>query len=262
MRNYETEIYWKQYQPFFPTSLRVSSENQPDEEWFAWRGASIHIDRFPCTSSAFTVIVVHGAGGYGRLLAPIGRLLHDAGYEVVAPDLPGYGLSQVDASLMTYQAWLAFLCDLVENEKRTFDRPIVLCGGSLGGYLAYLCAARAPRGQISGLVATTLADPRLPLVKQQFARNSAVLAMMPLLPLVNPLIGRLRLPIKWFTKMEAISNNSELSQLMSADPCGGARGFPSTSSSRSLTCDLTSNPNISTNVRFFSRIPRRTVGLA
>ena len=113
----------------------------------------------------------HGGGGYGRLFAPIGLLLNKAGYEVVAPDLPGYGLSSKDVSLVNYEVWIRVLNDLVISEHQKSGRPVVLCGGSLGGYLAYLCAASSPLGLIAGLIATTLADPRLDITKKQFAKN-------------------------------------------------------------------------------------------
>ncbi len=82
-------------------------------------------------------------------------------------------------------------------------------------------------GPIAGVIATTLADPRPPLVKRQFARNALVLhAMMPLLPICAPLIGRLRLPVKWFTKMDAMSNNPSLNRLVADDPYGGGVRVP------------------------------------
>ena len=135
LKTYQTQTYWKKYQKFFPERAKVTSKNAPDEEWFEWRGASIHIDRYPCPEAALTIIVVHGAGGYGRLFAPIGLLLRKAGYEVVAPDLPGYGLSKNDSSMVGYDVWIQMLSDLVANEYQRNGRRIVLCGGSLGGYL-------------------------------------------------------------------------------------------------------------------------------
>jgi alpha-beta hydrolase superfamily lysophospholipase len=191
------------------------------------RNASIHLDRFPCATSPLTIIVIHGGGGYSRLLAPIGRLLHAGGYEVIIPDLPGYGLSQAQGALVSYEAWVDLLCDIATTEFRRNGRRVVLCGGSLGGYLAYLCAARMDKKLICGIIATTLADPRSSRVKHQFARNAVVrYIMMPLMPYITPLIGKLRLPVKWFTRMDAMSNNPVLNRLIARDPCGGAVRVP------------------------------------
>lgn len=41
------------------------------------------------------VIVLHGGGGNGRVVMTLGSMLHESGAEVVAPDLPGYGLPRL-----------------------------------------------------------------------------------------------------------------------------------------------------------------------
>lgn len=224
--SYKTETYWEQYQSFSPHTRELP----PPAAQMKSGSLEGRIDpsrSISCAASPLTVIVVHGGGGYGRLFVPIGKLLHAAGYEVVTPDLPGYGLSQAPPSLVTYQAWTDLLCDLASTEYQNTGRRVVLCGGSLGGYLAYLCAARMGAGPIAGVIATTLADPRSPLVRRQFTRNALVLhAAMPLLPFCAPLFGRLRLPVKWFTKMGAMSSDPALNRLVAEDPYGGGVRVP------------------------------------
>jgi len=225
--NYQSENYWRRYQPFFPAEAQITAGHEPEEEWFAWRNAAIHLDRFAAPTAPLTIILAHGGGGYGRMFAPLGRLLHAAGYEVVAPDLPGYGLSRADDALTTYPAWVALLCDLAASEHRRNGRRVVFFGGSLGGYLAYLCAARLGPQLVAGVIATTLADPRSALVRRQFARNALVLhALMPLMPWFAALTGSLKLPVKWFTKMDAMANQPALNRLVAGDPFGGNVSVP------------------------------------
>jgi alpha-beta hydrolase superfamily lysophospholipase len=226
-QSYRTTTYWQQYQRFSPLHARVDATNAPGEEWLHWRGADIHLDRYRRDDAPLTVILAHGGGGYGRLFAPLALLLHKAGYEVIAPDLPGYGLSDAPSELIRYDAWVDLLADIAATERQRSGRRIVLFGGSLGGYLAYLCAAKMPRGAIAGVIATTLADPRMELTRQQFARNALVRhGLMPLMPAFAALAGRLRLPVKWFTKMHAMSNDRTLARLVAADPCGGGARVP------------------------------------
>lgn len=227
--NYREQAYWLRYQPFFPPYARLDAGSAPAEEWFDFEGTPIHLDRYARPEAPLSVIIVHGGGGYGRLFAPVGRRLANAGYEVIAPDLPGYGLSHAEAGLVDYRVWVRVLCALVRAERaRSGGRSVVLCGGSLGGYLAYLTAAALGRAEApAGLIATTLADPRDASTKAQFARNTLTRRLgLPLLPLVAWLVGQLRLPIRWFTKMDAMSNEPALSRLVAMDPLGGGVRVP------------------------------------
>src|SRR5580704_6036466 len=91
------------------------------------------------------------------------------GYEVVVPDLPGYGLSIARPALFDCARWVDCAADLVAGEAQRSGRPVVVFGLSVGGYLAYLAAAQSR--QASGVIATTLADTRLPLVRDQTVRH-------------------------------------------------------------------------------------------
>ena len=71
----DTEVYWKKYQRFFPEELRINEKNLPTEEWWDWNDYYIHLDRMSVINSTIKVILIHGAGGNGRLLAPYARML-------------------------------------------------------------------------------------------------------------------------------------------------------------------------------------------
>jgi alpha-beta hydrolase superfamily lysophospholipase len=46
-----------------------------------------------------------------------------AGYEVVAPDLPGYGLTQVPSKrALSYQDWRDTVAGVLETQARRTDR--------------------------------------------------------------------------------------------------------------------------------------------
>lgn len=216
---------WRQYQSYFPSRMRICPGREPAEEWWNWRGAEIHLDRFAAPDAPLTVIVLHGAGGYGRLLAPWGLLLRDRGYEVVLPDLPGYGLSRAPADLFSYTRWIDCVADLVEAEARRSRRPVALAGASVGGYLGYLAAAQG-RG-VAGVIALTLADPRLEIVRDQFARHTGLnRGLWPLVSPLLPVVGELRLPIRWFANMKTIVNDPRLAELLCVDPLGGGNRVP------------------------------------
>ncbi|KZX79051.1 hypothetical protein A3715_09540 [Oleiphilus sp. HI0009] len=224
--SYQSESYWQNYQDYFPEHLRINHQNQPKEEWWLWQGINVHLDRYvPSTKDDVKVIMLHGGGGYARLLSPLALDLYEKGYEVVMPDFPGYGLTDSPERKVDYLTWADLVVDLIEHESEQGQQKIVLYGLSLGGMLAYYAAARSK--YVKGIIATTLCDPRLASVRAAFAkfpRMSA--AILPLLKCLNPILGTLKLPLKWFSKMHALSNNAEFNQLVVNDPNGGGNRTP------------------------------------
>jgi alpha-beta hydrolase superfamily lysophospholipase len=224
-RSYHNEQYWQAYQAFFPAHLAIHAEDVIDEEVFLWRDTPVHLDRFKVKNAHAVVILIHGAGGYGRLFAPIGKLLQSLGYEVVAPDLPGYGLTTAPDRYINYAVWTDLLTDLIAHEHHRTQRPVILFGGSIGGFLAYQCAAQSPH--VAGLVATTLADPRLPEVRHELAKHPILYRVgLPLLKLTQRFTGNWRLPIRWLTHMNRMSAQPGLTSLVIHDKLGGASRVP------------------------------------
>src|SRR5437588_6611651 len=134
-RSYAEVGHWREYQRFLPERMRLGPGREPAEEWWPWRGAEIHLDRYAAPAAPLTVVMLHGGGGYGRLLAPFAVMLRAHGYEVVLPDLPGYGLSLAPAEVFSYSRWVDCAADLVDAEARRSGRPVALFGMSVGGYL-------------------------------------------------------------------------------------------------------------------------------
>jgi alpha-beta hydrolase superfamily lysophospholipase len=224
-RSYAEVDHWRKYQPFLPERIRLSAGREPAEEWWSWRDADIHLDRYAAPAAPLTVVLLHGGGGYSRLVAPYGLLLQAHGYEVVMPDLPGYGLSVAPAALVSYARWVDCAADLLAAELRRTGRPVALFGLSMGGYLAYLTAAQSR--QAAGVIATTLADFRLPVVQDQVAahpRLNRVIA--PWFGTLAAWFGGVRVPMRWFGKMNAMANDPEVGRLASADPLGGGNRVP------------------------------------
>ena len=86
---------WPAYKRILADRHGFFMRQDPIQTWWTWRRHRIHLDHhIPKTQPLGTLILVHGAGGHGRLLAPIGQMAADLGWKVLAPDLPGYGLTQ------------------------------------------------------------------------------------------------------------------------------------------------------------------------
>jgi alpha-beta hydrolase superfamily lysophospholipase len=222
---YDSHPTWREYQPHFPPAMRCTAESTPVEEYWRWRGLDVHLDRLGAADSAIKVIVLHGAGAYGRVMAPAAVLAQRYGYDTVAPDLPGYGLTRVARREMTYTLWIDCVCDLIDAELARDGKPIVLFGVSLGGLLAYQAAAKSQKP--IGLIATTLADPRERAVRRGFARHPLLgTAGLWLLERLAPFTDGLPLPMALMSRMQHISNRRELSELVIRDRLGGGNWVP------------------------------------
>ncbi len=87
---------------------------------------------------------MHGFNDTPQSVAPLARVLHAAGWTVVAPLLPGHGRSlPVMAAESRAEAWLE--CARAEYAAlRATHGTVALCGLSMGGALCTLLAAEHP----------------------------------------------------------------------------------------------------------------------
>jgi alpha-beta hydrolase superfamily lysophospholipase len=216
---------WRRYLPFMPDQLRLPSGVEPEESWWGWRERLIHLDRIEAAQARGTVILVHGVGGYGRIVTGFGAPAITAGYSIVAPDLPGYGLSRAAWRRLTFDTWVDCIRDLATLEQRRTGRPVVLFGLSLGGVVAYHAATSG--APIAGVIATTLADTTDPDVLASYSRFTLVGHVgIPLMRRLRLLTDPVPLPPAWAAKMESISNNPGLAELCTEDALGGGALLP------------------------------------
>lgn len=222
----ETEIYWKKYQRFFPEELRLNEKSLPTEEWWNWNDYHIHLDRFTVPSSKIKVILIHGAGGNGRLLAPYARMLQVHGYDVVSPDLPPYGLSYSESlKSMEYNDWIKIITEFIEQELNRDGKPIVLLGASIGGMLAYHAASMSK--QVKGLIVTTFVDTSNQKVRDQIAPNKVISRLgkftMDSFPFV---LDSFSISVSKVSRMKLITNNFDLTNLIMNDPLAAGTKIP------------------------------------
>ncbi|MBM9578515.1 alpha/beta hydrolase [Leptospira sp. 201903070] len=218
--NYLNTTHWQRYQKFLPENLKVKDGKLPKEEYWVWKNLRVHLDRYENSNSDCKVFMIHGGGGNGRVLGSMAKLVFDLGCEVIAPDLPGFGLTLTDKNFkMDYKDWVILLNDLVEAERRPKTK-IVLFGLSIGGMLAYQVAAE--NGNVQGLIATTLADLRRTEVQDAVATNRFLRILgIPLTSWLSLLTDDLYVPIRWLSKMELITNDPDFSKVFSEDPYAG-----------------------------------------
>ena len=70
----------------------------------------------------------------------LGKRLHESGFSVFIPRLPGHGTNHVDFLNSNYDQWLRRVVDAYINLKRDFSE-VSCCGLSMGGLLTLLLAS-------------------------------------------------------------------------------------------------------------------------
>ncbi len=105
--SYQNQTAWREIQSHLPPRYHLIGNDLPSEEIWNWQGHQIHLDRYRRPESPVRVILFHGVGSNGRQMSTIlGHPLAQSGIEVVAIDMPTYGVTRVaPGKPVTYDDW-------------------------------------------------------------------------------------------------------------------------------------------------------------
>lgn len=217
--NYANQPAWREIQSFLPAAYQLQPGEEPQEEWWPWRQHRIHLDCCRNPAAPLKVLLFHGVGTNGRQMSTIlGAPLARRGFEAIAIDMPGYGVTEVgQGAPVRYDDWVQAGSDLIDAELARDTRPIVLYGLSAGGMETYHVAAL--NRKVRGIIGMTFLDQRLQQVRDETALNvfmSRVGGPMMSLAARTPLAG-LRLPMSLASKMHALVNNKKALKACMAD---------------------------------------------
>ena len=141
MKNYDQNPNWKAINQMLPFEFQMEPNNLPIEEIWDWNGNKIHLDRYPNPTATHRIFLHHGVGTNGRQMNLIfGHKMAKLGYEVVAFDNLGYGMTQVNQKNINYSHWVQAFADFVNYETKKDYKKTILFGLSAGGMLAYNAA--------------------------------------------------------------------------------------------------------------------------
>ncbi|WP_394839269.1 alpha/beta hydrolase [Pendulispora rubella] len=210
------------YRQHVTYAFGIAFTEKPTETWLPWRGHEVHMDDWrPRGAPRATVILVHGAGGYGRLLAPFAAPLREAGFAVRVPDLPGYGLTRMrPGARAEYDEWVALVAGLADEAAQ--HGPVFLFGLSVGGMTCLWAAQRARK--VSGVAATTLIDLRDPRTFVRATRAPWMgylsLAAFRFLPSLTDAVS---FPLSLIVPVERLTPDVQLARALLSDPLLGKR---------------------------------------
>jgi len=126
----------------------------PTEEFLELAGGRVHLLR---GGTGEPVLFLHAAGGAGEWL-PFHGLLASAGFQVIAPDHPGFGKSDEFPEAEAIDDLVFHYLDVLD--ALGLDRPHVV-GASFGGWIAAELAVYAPH-RMGSLTLLSAAGLRLP----------------------------------------------------------------------------------------------------
>jgi pimeloyl-ACP methyl ester carboxylesterase len=227
---YRDQQAWRDLQEYLPQRLRLTDESAPTEEFWEWRGNRVHLDRYVNPDAPAKIVLHHGVGTNGRQMSLIvGAPLARRGFETVALDNLGYGLTQVKpGTVPTYDDWVDLVVDFLAYEQSRDDRPIVLYGLSAGGMLTYHVAAKAPKGSLRGIVGMTFLDQRNQKVRDDTSHDKLTSRVgAPLMSaLAHTPAARVPVPMTMASKMSALVNDRAALKVMTADRTSGGNWVP------------------------------------
>jgi alpha-beta hydrolase superfamily lysophospholipase len=223
--SYDALSSWRRVCAALPERLRIPEPWPVQEDWLTVGHFDVHLDRWSAQAPRASVIIVHGVGGNGRMLGLYGHMCRSLGYDAVAPDLPGYGLTAMPSKLaLTYQDWRTVLAAVIEAEAAR-RLPVIVFGLSMGGMAGYDATARTRLPK--GLFVTCLTGLRHPDVRRGVARWPWLGTVIePMLTTVPALTDPLPVFMKLASNMNAVANDQALVRAIVADPRAGGNWMP------------------------------------
>ena len=202
---FKENIYWKQIQQFLPEHNRISEDCMPEEKTIAFNEGNIRYDDYKAKKdSNVSIVILHGVGGNGRLLSVIAVPFVKAGFNVICPDLPGYGYTSIQKPI-DYTMWID-VGSLMVNREIEKGRKVFIFGLSAGRMLSYNVACRVK--EVTGLIVTNILDNRYQIVRDFSAKNKFQsrigIKLMSILP--EFMQKRVKIAVKEVANMRTVYN--------------------------------------------------------
>lgn len=171
--------------------------------YIPYKGQAVHLEVHAADPTAPTIVFSPGLGAHARFYLPALGKLCDEGFNVVAIDRPGHGLSQGRRGGASFTAILDTVEEAIRYARERFEGPVVLAGSSLGGIITWFALTREP--DIDAAICHNIAHPEI-------FHEPAMKLKVPLLKALAQLAPHAPIPIKQLADWDAASDEPLLQQ--------------------------------------------------
>jgi len=213
--------YWKNYmENWFGKELIEKWDNHVTVQKIKSGNGEINIEVYDVKNpKAPTIIFSHGIAGYARVMLPFVMPLYESGYNIIAPDLKGYGYNTGLKGDFEWNSHVENLVDVVKYAKKKYQGKIILGGASMGGPLAYETACKE---EVDGLVAWCLWD----LSDEEFlARETTTKqftsVLIPIFKISSRIAGSFRMKTYHLISYDTLSDSEVFNEMVKKDPQAG-----------------------------------------
>ncbi|MCW4024414.1 MAG: lysophospholipase [Candidatus Bathyarchaeota archaeon] len=174
------------------------------------------------TPEAPTVVFTHGIAGYARVLLPFLVPLRERGYNIVAPDLQGYGYNAGIKGDFEWNIYVQNIYDTLRYARSRFSGKLVAGGASMGGPLAY-AAAYEFKG-VNALACWCLWDfSNKEFTCNETNTNRFTCVLLPIAKTMVSIFGNIKLKTYTLISYDALNDSQELNDLLKSDPQAGTQ---------------------------------------
>jgi len=166
-----------------------------------------HVDIYdikPPQTCKGSAVFIHGTAVYSRFYAEFCYHLWKKGYRIIAPDLPGHGLSRGSRGHFTMNQVINFISEIISFVQHEFPGKITLMGSSLGGIACfYAVAAHLP---VDAAICHNAA------VFSEHASKSIVKVkgiyklLVPFVPIIAKIFPKMRISVLTYLPVESLAN--------------------------------------------------------
>ncbi|WP_242987711.1 alpha/beta fold hydrolase [Anaerobacterium chartisolvens] len=212
--------YFMNYEKYFGKKVMEFSQREMTEDWLDSAHGEIHLDVFTKDVEAPTIVFSHGMAGYGRLLCPYAYRLFSNGFNVILPDLIGYGHNKGQRGHWKWSDLVKNLIDTSNYAANKFNGDIFLAGGSMGGVIAYHAVCHgAPVKAVACYCLFDFQD--MELIKESSSYGPFTSLVKSSLRWISKVAPNFSIPASSVSSYDNLSDNDEFNNLVKKDPLGG-----------------------------------------